>query len=61
MGTPPDLKGKHPFTKRSYKHFTQEKWIEELGKQDWTGLDNSEDVNKMVDIFNYILIFIIKA
>ena len=38
-------------TKRSYKHFTQERWISELETRDWSKLENESDVNQMVDIY----------
>ena len=38
-------------TKRSYKQFTQERWISELKKRDWSNLENETDVNLMVDVY----------
>ena len=37
--------------KRSYKNFTQDKWIKELQKQDWSKMEEEMDVNKMVELY----------
>ena len=46
------LRYSHTVTKRSFKNFTKEIWNEALSNQDWLDVDEADDVNKMVDIFN---------
>ena len=43
---------KHSITKRSFKNFTKENWNQSLANQDWTGLEECEEVDEMVKKFD---------
>ena len=45
----------HKITKRSYKHFTPEKWNNCLAIADWSKLEQSSDVNEMTVAFTKIV------
>ena len=45
------IKYKHSVTKRSFKNFTQEGWRSCLASQDWSAVENSDEVDSMVSEF----------
>ena len=42
----------HTITKRSFKNFSKEVWNASLARQDWSDVENCEDVNEMVSVFD---------
>ena len=46
------IRHKFSVTKRSFKNFTKEGWNRCLAEQEWLDVDDCEDVNQMVNMFN---------
>ena len=46
------LKFQHTVTKGSFRNFTRELWNTCLSQQDWLDVEDCEDVNDMVNVFN---------
>ena len=46
------LRYRHTITKISFKDFNKERWNDALAQQDWLDVDECEDVNDMVTVFN---------